>query len=320
MGKESNKQGAKEKEGEKKKIPNYAKFIINGLAGCGAVVFCQPIDVVKNRMQLSGEGGKQRDHKTALHAVINISKKEGPIALYDGFSANIARQICYTMTRLGVFQIAIEKFSESGVKGLKAQVPSSLLAGLVASAIATPTDVALIRMTADRRLPPNEQRRYKHVIDALVRMAKEEGVAALWAGVTPTILRAMLGNVTQLVTYVQAKHFLLRNEYLTDGLGCHFSASLISGFVYAFSTAPLDVAKTRLQNMKIINGVPEYSSLFNVWVRLVKNEGITALWKGFGPYYFRIAPNTVLLFIFSEKLTFYYKKYILHDTKATGGF
>lgn len=302
----------KKKEG----IPNYAKFGINGLAGCAACVFCQPIDVVKNRMQLSGERGQQREHKTAFHAVGNIWQKEGPAALYDGFSANIARQIAYTMTRLGIFQSAMEQLEEQGVVGLPAQLVSSLTAGFFASLIATPTDVALVRMTSDRRLPEEQRRKYKHVIDAIMRMGREEGMSALWAGATPTVLRAMLGNVTQLVTYVQAKHFILQKEYAKDGLGCHLLASLTSGLVYAFSTAPLDMAKTRLQNMK--GG--EYKNLLDVWVRTFREEGVTALWKGFGPYYFRIAPNTVLLFIFSEKFTFWYKKYFLGDTSVKGGF
>ncbi|KAE8573677.1 mitochondrial 2-oxoglutarate/malate carrier protein [Halyomorpha halys] len=305
---------------EHAKIPNYAKFIISGLAGCGAVVFCQPIDVIKNRMQLSGEGGKSRDHKTAFHAFFNIWKNEGPMALYDGFSANIARQICYTMTRLGVYQMSIEKFAERGVEGFKAQIGSSLIAGFIASVIATPTDVALVRMTADRRLPENEQRKYKHVIDALIRMTREEGIGTLWTGVTPTVVRAMLGNVTQLTSYVQAKHYILNNGYMNDNIGCHFVSSLISGFVYAFSTAPIDMAKTRVQTMKKEGGKGEYTGMVDVWIKTLKNEGVFSLWKGFGPYYFRIAPNTVLLFVFAEKLTFMYKKFILGDTESKGGF
>lgn len=72
--------------------------------------------------------------------------------------------------------------------------------------------------------------------------------------------------------------------------------------------------------MKTINGVPEYSSMVDVWAKTLKKEGIPSLWKGFGPYYFRIAPNTVLLFVFAEQLTYLYKAYILGDTSAKGGF
>ena len=37
-----------------KPIPNYAKFIMGGVSGMGATMFVQPLDLVKNRMQLSG--------------------------------------------------------------------------------------------------------------------------------------------------------------------------------------------------------------------------------------------------------------------------
>lgn len=72
--------------------------------------------------------------------------------------------------------------------------------------------------------------------------------------------------------------------------------------------------------MKKEGGKGEYSSMFDVWVKTLRNEGVTALWKGFGPYYFRIAPNTVLLFVFAEKLTFWYKKYVMGDVDTKGGF
>lgn len=34
-------------------------------------------------------------------------------------------------------------------------------------------------------------------------------------------------------------------EYMDDNTACHFISSLFSGFVYAFLSCPLDVAKTR---------------------------------------------------------------------------
>jgi solute carrier family 25 (mitochondrial oxoglutarate transporter), member 11 len=40
--------------------------------------------------------------------------------------------------------------------------------------------------------------------------------------------------------------------------------------------------------MRIINGVPEYTGAMDVISKVVKKEGIPALWKGFTPYYMRI--------------------------------
>lgn len=49
------------------------------------------------------------------------------------------------------------------------------IAGAAGALIGTPAEVALIRMTADGRLPPAERRNYSGVFNALARMTSEEG-------------------------------------------------------------------------------------------------------------------------------------------------
>lgn len=39
---------------------------------------------------------------------------------------------------------------------------------------------------------------------------------------------------------------------------CHFVASMISGLVTTAASMPVDIAKTRVQNMRMIDGKPEY--------------------------------------------------------------
>lgn len=63
--------------------------------------------------------------------------------------------------------------------------------------------------------------------------------------------------------------------------------------------------------MRTINGKPEYKGTFDVWSKIVRNEGILALWKGFTPYYFRIGPHTVLTFIFLEQMNAFYFRRVL---------
>jgi solute carrier family 25 oxoglutarate transporter 11 len=62
-----------------------------------ATCFVQPLDLIKNRMQLSGT-------KTSTITVISsIVKNEGILAMYSGLSAGLLRQATYTTTRLGVY-------------------------------------------------------------------------------------------------------------------------------------------------------------------------------------------------------------------------
>lgn len=78
-----------------------------------------------------------------------------------------------------------------------------MIAGGCGAFVGTPAEVALIRMTADGRLPMAERRNYKNVIDALARIVKEEGVTTLWRGAVATIGRAMVVNAAQLASYSQ---------------------------------------------------------------------------------------------------------------------
>jgi len=88
-------------------IPNEIVVIYS----MGATCVVQPLDLVKNRMQLSGEGGKAREYKTSFHAIQGIVKKEGVVAMYNGLSAGLLRQATYTTTRLGIYTWLFEIFS-----------------------------------------------------------------------------------------------------------------------------------------------------------------------------------------------------------------
>jgi len=82
---------------------------------------------------------------------------------------------------------------------------------------------------------------------------------------------------------------------------------------------PVDIAKTRLQSMKYVDGVPEYKGAGDVLAKVIKREGFFSLWKGFTPYYFRLGPHTVLTFIFLEQANKAYKERILGIKGGSGG-
>ncbi|CAI9596048.1 unnamed protein product [Staurois parvus] len=298
---------------ERKSSPKAIKFLFGGLAGMGATVFVQPLDLVKNRMQLSGEGAKTKEYKTSFHAVGSILKKEGVRGIYTGLSAGLLRQATYTTTRLGIYTILFEKLTkEDGTPPnffMKAAI--GMTAGATGAFVGTPAEVALIRMTADGRLPADQRRGYTNVFNALVRMSREEGITTLWRGCVPTMARAVVVNAAQLASYSQSKQFLLDSGYFRDDILCHFCASMISGLVTTAASMPVDIAKTRIQNMRMIDGKPEYRNGLDVLMKVVRYEGFFSLWKGFTPYYARLGPHTVLTFIFLEQMNKYYKKFFL---------
>lgn len=298
----------------KKVIPNYLKFVFGGSAGMGATMIVQPFDLVKTRMQISTSIDGEKEFKNSLDCFKSVVRNEGPFGLYKGIGAGLLRQATYTTTRLGVYTYMFDTFK--AVYQKEANVGYTMLMGVIAGAcgafVGTPAEVALIRMASDGRLPVEERRNYKNVVNALTRIVQEEGVPTLWRGSLPTVARAMVVNMTQLASYSKFKTFFHNAPFeMEEGLQLHFCSSMMSGLLTTITSMPLDIAKTRIQNQSYIDGIPEYTGTMDVLGKVVREEGIVALWKGFTPYFCRIGPHTVLTFVFLEQLNRAYKKYFL---------
>lgn len=229
--------------------------------------------------------------------------------MYQGLSAGLFRQLTYTTARLGMFGMMKDILSQDGQPlPIHLKAVAGITAGGVGAIVGNPAEVALVRMMADGRAPVNERRGYKSVFDALTRVSREEGVATLWRGTLPTVGRAMVINVAQLASYDQAKEMIISTGILGDNFVTYTLASFVSAIIATTTSIPLDSAKTRVQNMKIIDGVPEYTGMMDALRKTAAKEGVLSLWKGFTPYFLRLGPHTMLTFLCLEQMkSVYYR-------------
>ncbi|XP_072766648.1 mitochondrial 2-oxoglutarate/malate carrier protein isoform X2 [Anoplolepis gracilipes] len=261
-----------------------------------------PMDVIKNRMQV------HKGKASILDVISTTYSKEGILSFYNGLTAGLVRQATYTTVRLGIYN-QLQDLWRQTYTGRPNFVILMFMAGTAGAAgafVGTPADVALVRMTTDGRLPIDQRRNYKNVLDAFVRIAREEGVFTLWRGSLATIGRAVVVNVSQLATYSQVKHLISTRMNVKEGIGLHFGASMVSGLLTTFNSLPFDITKTRIQSMKSTEKPP---GIIAVMMSIAKNEGIRSLWKGFWPTYCRIGPHTVLTLVINEQLMNFYRTY-----------
>nr|GMC62376.1 mitochondrial uncoupling protein 5-like [Ipomoea batatas] len=231
--------------------------------------------------------------------------KEGMAALFSGVSATVLRQTLYSTTRMGLYDMMKQKWSDPKTNNmpLATKIGAGLIAGGIGAAVGNPADVAMVRMQADGRLPAAQRRNYKSVVDAITQMTKNEGVTSLWRGSSLTVNRAMLVTASQLASYDQFKETILEKGIMKDGLGTHVTASFAAGFVAAVVTNPVDVLKTRMMNMKVEPGMaPPYAGALDCAMKTIKAEGPMALYKGFIPTISRQGPFTVVLFVTLEQV------------------
>jgi len=270
-------------------------FINGGISGMVATTCVQPIDMIKVRIQLAGEGlagGKA----TPLSVTREILASGRALDLYTGLSAGLLRQAVYTTARLGFFDTFMGKLAaRAKAKGQPIGFGDRAIAGLsaggLAAVIGNPADLALIRMQSDGLKPIAERKNYKSVIDALGSIAKSEGISAWWAGAYPTVARAMALNFGQLAFFSEAKE-QLKNKTDLSPHARTLSASAIAGFFASFFSLPFDFVKTRLQRQQRgPDGKLPYSGMVNCFARVAKQEGVLRFYRGFGTYYVRIAPH-----------------------------
>ena len=138
---------------------------------------------------------------------------------------------------------------------------------------------------------------YKHAIDGVLRVTREEGFRKLFNGADWASSRAVLVTVGQLCFYDVVKEKLLETGRFGDDTRTHVLSSLAAGAVATTLTQPLDVCKTRAMNAK----PGEFRGAFDL-IRFTARQGPLAFYKGYVPAFVRLGPHTVLTFIFYEQL------------------
>ncbi|KAK2048096.1 mitochondrial carrier [Colletotrichum somersetense] len=284
-------------------------FINGGISGMVATTVIQPVDMIKVRIQLAGEGVSGGPKPTPLSVTREIIASGKALDLYTGLSAGLLRQAVYTTARLGFFDTFMGKLGQRAKEqgstiGFKERATAGLAAGGLAAMLGNPADLALIRMQSDGLKPLAERKNYKSVIDALTSIAKSEGVGALWAGAAPTVVRAMALNFGQLAFFSEAKSQLKQNTQWSSQAQT-LTASAIAGFFASFFSLPFDFVKTRLQKQsKSPDGKLPYKSMADCFAKVAKQEGVLRFYRGFGTYYVRIAPHAMVTLIVADYLGF----------------
>jgi dicarboxylate transporter 10 len=207
------------------------------------------------------------------------------------------------MARFGIYETLKERVTTADTKpSFLTLVGMASVSGFLGGVAGNPGDILNVRMQHDAALPLEKRRNYKHALDGVIRMAREEGVGSLWKGVWPNSSRAVLMTVGQLATYDGFKNVLLQYTPLQDNLNTHFTASFLAGFVATTICSPVDVIKTRVMSSH------EHKSIVTLVTEITKAEGLRWMFKGWVPSFIRVGPHTVLTFLFLEQHKKMYRK------------
>eukprot|EP00930_Biecheleria_cincta_P085311 TRINITY_DN74703_c0_g1_i1.p1 TRINITY_DN74703_c0_g1~~TRINITY_DN74703_c0_g1_i1.p1 ORF type:complete len:301 (+),score=42.06 TRINITY_DN74703_c0_g1_i1:96-998(+) len=275
-----------------------------GLAGVSNAISAattNPVDVLKVRMQLAGEGVAAQ-HMGIRQSAEKIFADEGARGFYRGITPSLLREMFYSGIRMGLYEPTKQAIGGTGSTSLAIKVLAGAITGATGSIIANPLDLIKVRMQS----VTGTHTPYSSVLAAIREISREGGsVRSLWRGAGPTVQRASLLTASQVPSYDHMKHLIIDNNYMHDGYACHFLCCMGAGVIAAAVTSPIDLAKSRIMAQPIDQASGKgllYRNTFHCLRRIVQIEGFLALFKGFNGQWLRIGPHTTISLMVFEQL------------------
>lgn len=287
----------------------------NSVSACLSEAVTLPIDTAKVRLQLQGrstyvEGVVTRmkispslsmadaaKYKGTLHTMMTIAKEEGLPSLFNGLDAGIQHQLTYGGLRLALYAQFKEAF-KSGAMASLSPLGSNIVAGLLSGALAVlatnPVDVAKVRMQGSSKSKASSW--WQPYAD----IAQEEGVAGLWAGVTPNLARNSIINAVELAAFDSIHQQLEHIPTLTPTT-MTLLAGMLAGILAALTGSPMDVIRSQLMTSKQSKNGASQSLLGSVQ-DLYEEEGFGGFYRGIVPLMVRLAAFDMVLFLSLEKV------------------
>jgi len=176
------------------RISLVGEIIAGGCAGASQVVFTNPLEIVKIRLQVAGE------IRTAERiGVFTVLKELGFAGLYKGARACFLRDVPFSAIYFPAYAHAKKQTAdEQGMNGPGSLFLSAFSAGVPAAALVTPADVIKTRLQVAARAG---QTAYSGVFDCFNKVMKEEGPKALWKGTAARVCRSSPQFAVTLLTY-----------------------------------------------------------------------------------------------------------------------
>lgn len=276
-------------------------FISGGIAGVFSRTFTSPLDVVKILAQVGTADTKQG----FLKSFSNIYQKEGLKAFWKGNGVACVRLFPYNAVQFATFHQLKKSLSDANGKlGALAAAFSGSMGGIAASVSTYPLDMVKTRLTIQKE--HGGAKVYEGIVDCMVKVARQEGVGALYKGLLTTVIGVVPFAGGTFMAYevlnpIWGKAQLSPIESFINGC-------LAAAFAQTFSY-PFDLIRKKLQAQGIEKtgkagdmGVGElrYNGMMDAFAKVYKAEGIAGWFRGTTANLAKVAPYAGLMFVAFE--------------------
>ncbi|XP_010429547.1 PREDICTED: adenine nucleotide transporter BT1, chloroplastic/mitochondrial-like [Camelina sativa] len=271
--------------------PSLRRLLSGAVAGAISRTAVAPLETIRTHLMV-GSGG---DSTTEVFR--DIMKQEGWKGLFRGNLVNVIRVAPARAVELFVFETVNKKLTPKLGEDSKIPIPASLLAGACAGVSQTlltyPLELVKTRLTIQRGV-------YKGIMDAFVKIIREEGPTELYRGLAPSLIGVVPYAATNYFAYDSLRK-AYRKMVKQESIG-NIETLLIGSLAGALSstaTFPLEVARKHMQ-VGAVGGRVVYKNMLHALIRILEQEGIGGWYRGLGPSCLKLVPAAGISFMCYE--------------------
>jgi len=267
--------------------PSLIQSIALGGASCVFTVnFTHPIELVKTRMQVSGN---------ALGATVGSTfAKEGAAAFWKGIVWAWGREGSYASIKLGAYapvRDAIGAGNKDSPFYLK--FAAGAITGGTGSLFGNPFDVL-------KTMAQTNSGKSESLGKTLGDFYAANGVGGFYRGISANIMRACVLNATKMGVYDIAKGYVTSSTgWERKDLRTTFCSAMVSGLAMTCTVSPFDRVRTALMNQ---GDKQLYKGFVDCATQLAARDGPLSFWRGFVPMWARFAPTATIQLVTIEFL------------------
>lgn len=265
------------------------------LSGISQILVGQPLDLAKVLVQT-------RQYSSTSTALLNVTKNEGPLALYKGASVpligtGIMNMVLFNFTYVTRREI-LRLNPEQKELTMSQYYGAGTLAGVFIAFLASPVEQIRILLQTQ----PADSKIYKGPIDAMKKIYHADGMSGIFRGLPVTILRDAHAHGVWFVTYEYlikktCDYYHCEREEISPINLLTFGG--IAGITLWGSTYPIDVIKT-VQQSDGIGKNKRFNSFIDVYKWIYQTSGYNGFWKGISATLVRAFPVNAAVFATAE--------------------
>lgn len=282
--------------------------LAGALTGTATRAICQPLDVLKIRLQLQSEDSSRAKYKSIRHALCCILKEEGVFAYWKGHVPGQYLSILYGSINIGIYQtlwsssyLKSQTRSSDKFQLMLSDVLVGTLSAMPATVISYPFDIIRTRLIGQSPTllctKTKQSSKYTGISSAMKEITSKEGCRAVYKGLSVAIFTIPMYSGLSLCIYNVTTPYVLPHVTKIDSIRIPFLSDTtvgilggLSGIITKTIIYPLDTVKKRLQIQGFSEGrqgmgiTPRYEGFCNCLTTVYRMEGLyKGLYKGWVP-------------------------------------